>query len=260
MILHGSEAGGGPPVVLLHGLFGMARNLGVLQRGLAQRFRVIALDLRNHGASPHASDMRYPTLAADVAETLAARDALPAAVIGHSMGGKTAMMLALTCPEAVRRLVVADVAPVRYPARNAPFIRALRGVPLTPGLTRAQADAALAGSVADPAPRAFLLQNLAFGVRPGWRIALDAIEAALPGLEGWDAPDAARFEGPTLFVAGERSDFIRAEYRDTIRSLFPTARLVTVKNAGHWLHADSPSGVLSVLEAFLQPWEAAGPG
>ncbi|MGE0226872.1 MAG: alpha/beta fold hydrolase, partial [Acetobacteraceae bacterium] len=114
MILHATEAGTGPPVVLLHGLFGMARNLGAVQRALAQRHRVLALDLRNHGASPHAPDMRYTTMARDVLETLEAHDALPAAVIGHSMGGKTAMQLALLWPDAVSRLCVADIAPVAY--------------------------------------------------------------------------------------------------------------------------------------------------
>jgi pimeloyl-ACP methyl ester carboxylesterase len=260
MILYGTEMGGGRPVLLLHGLFGMARNLGVLQRGLAQRFRVLALDLRNHGASPHAPDMRYATMAADVAETLADRDAVPAAVVGHSMGGKTAMMLALTRPEAVGRLVVADIAPVGYPPRNTPFVTALRSVPLTPGLTRAEADSALAATIAEPPLRAFLLQNLAFGPQPAWRIDLDAIATALPDLEGWDAPKGARFDGPALFMAGERSDFIRPEHRDTIRALFPAARFVAVKNAGHWLHADNPAGVLSVLEAFLHPWAASGSG
>ncbi len=251
MILHAIEAGSGPPVVLLHGLFGMARNLGAVQRALAQRYRVIAMDLRNHGASPHAPDMRYATMAADVIETMEAMRALPAAIIGHSMGGKTAMQAALLRPDAVARLAVADIAPVAYPARNHPIAAALRAIPLSAPLTRAAADAALAGAIPDAALRAFLLGNLIVGPSPSWRIGLEEITASLPDLEGWEAPSAPPYMGPTLFIAGDRSDFIRPEYRDTIRGLFPTSRFVTLKNAGHWLHADNPAGFLGVLEAFL---------
>ena len=255
MILNAIEAGSGPPVILLHGLFGMARNLGAVQRALAQRFRVVALDLRNHGASGHASDMRYATMAADVIETMDAMGALPAAVIGHSMGGKTAMQAALLRPDAVARLAVADIAPVVYPARNHPIAAALRAIPLSAPLTRAGADAALAGAIPDPALRAFLLGNLVVGPRPSWRIGLDEITAALPDLEGWDAPFTPPYAAPTLFIAGDRSDFIRSEYRGAIRGLFPASRFVTVKNSGHWLHADNPAGFLGVLEGFLHGWD-----
>jgi len=256
MRLHVQESGDGPPVVLMHGLFGMARNLGAVQRALAPRFRVLALELRNHGASPHGADMRYDTMAEDVRETLAAHDALGAAVIGHSMGGKTAMRLALRHPSAVGRLCVADIAPVVYPPRNGPIVAALRAIPLTPNLTRAQADQALAENVDDPALRAFLLQNLAVGATPSWRIGLDHIADALRDLEGWDDDAGLSYPGPTLFVAGAQSDFILPEYRGTIRALFPSARFVTVKNAGHWLHADNPAGFLAVVEAFLHNWTA----
>lgn len=254
MRLHVTEAGEGPPVVLLHGLFGMGRNLGFVQRALAQRFRTLALDLRNHGASPHGADMRYDTMAGDVAETLQDLGALPAAVIGHSMGGKTAMRLALRHPGAVGRLCVADIAPVAYAPRNDPIVAALRALPRTPGLTRTQADAALAAGVEDPSLRAFLLQNLVFGATPSWRIGLDEIAAALRDLEGWDDTAGLPYGGPTLFVAGARSDFIQPGHREVIRRLFPRARFVTVKNAGHWLHVDNPAGFLGVVEAFLANW------
>lgn len=254
MILHVTESGQGPPVALLHGLFGVARNLGVVQRTLAGRFRVLALDMRNHGASPHGSDMRYTALAQDVIETLAAHDALPCALVGHSMGGKAAMRAALMQPDTVSRLIVADIAPVVYPPRNAGFIEALRGIPLTAGLTRAQADAVLARSVDDPGLRAFLLQNLITGAQPTWRIGLAEIAAALPDIEGWDAAADSAYYRPTLFVSGKHSDYIRPEYRPAIRKLFPAARFVTVKNAGHWLHVDNPTGLNAVVEAFLHDW------
>lgn len=254
MILHANELGagnGGKPLVLLHGLFGQARNFGQIQRTLAQRWRTIALDLRNHGASPHAPDMRYGTMAADVYETLDAMGALPALVMGHSMGGKTAMRLALSQPEAVARLLVSDIAPVVYPPHNHPIVAAMTALPLHDGLTRAEADAALVDAVPDANVRAFLLQNLRFGPQPEWRIGLTEIAAALPDLEGWDGPTDATYTGRSLIVAGAESHYIRAEDRPLIRTLFPAARFVTVKHAGHWVHADNPAGFLAVLEAFL---------
>jgi esterase len=256
MILHVVAAGQGEPIVLLHGLFGAARNLGVIQRALAPRFRVIALDLRNHGTSPHAAEMDYPAMAADVLETLAQLDALPATLIGHSMGGKAAMLAALTRPDSVSRLLVADIAPVPYVHDNERITGALLALELTPGLTRSAADAALADAVPDASMRGFLLQNLAFGEPPHWRIGLTEIARAIPALEGWDAPPDVRYDGPTLFVAGASSDYVRPEYRPAIRALFPRARFVTLKNAGHWVHVDNPSGFVSVLEGFLQNRDA----
>ena len=257
MILNAIDTGNGPPLVLLHGLFGQARNFGQLQRTLKQRWRVIALDQRNHGASPHATDMRYGTLAEDALETLHALGALPATWLGHSMGGKVAMRAALSRPDAVSRLLVADIAPVVYPPHNHPIVAAMQALALHDGLTRAEADAALTAAVPDLAVRAFLLQNLRFGTPPAWRVGLDEIAAALADLEGWDGPSGAHFAGRTLFVAGANSDYIRQEDRPAIRALFPSARFVTVKHAGHWLHADNPAGFLAVVEAFLSAPERA---
>jgi len=251
MILRAIAAGQGEPIVLLHGLFGAARNLGAVQRALAPRFRVIALDLRNHGSSPHAPEMDYSIMAEDVLQTLATLDALPAALVGHSMGGKTAMVVALARPDAVSRLVVADIAPVPYRHGNERIAEALLALPLSPGLTRPAADAALAGAVPDTSMRGFLLQNLVVGERPHWRIGLAGIAGAIPALEGWETPAGVSYDGATLFVAGALSDYVRPDYRSAIRALFPRARFVTLKNAGHWVHVDNPSGFVSVLEGFL---------
>ncbi|MBV8578910.1 MAG: alpha/beta fold hydrolase [Acetobacteraceae bacterium] len=252
MILNAVEAGTGEPLVLLHGLFGSAQNFGAAQRRLAERFRVLALDLRNHGASPHDPDMSYDAMARDVVETLAARGALPAAIMGHSMGGKVAMSVALRQPQALSRLIVSDIAPVAYPPAFRTYAAAMQAIPLAPGLTRAQADAALADVVPEPAIRAFLLQNLRPGSSPEWRIGLAEIGAALPVIEGWDAPPGATYDGPTLFISGARSDYIRMEHRPAIRALFPAARFVSVKDAGHWVHAENPDGFLAVLVGFLR--------
>lgn len=254
MRLNHIGSGDGPSVVLLHGLFGSARNFGTVQRALAPLFRVIAMDARNHGASPHAAGMHYATLAADVLETLDALKVERAAVIGHSMGGKTAMTLAVTAPERVGRLLVADIAPVAYQHANDSVAAAMRAIPLHAGLTRAEAEAALADAVPVPGVRTFLVQNLQFGPQPRWRIGLDEIASAIPDLEGWETP-AGIYSGPTLFVSGAQSNYVMPGHRPAIRALFPTARFVSVKNAGHWLHADNPAGFLSVVEAFLHDWK-----
>jgi len=251
MILAAREAGGGPPLCLLHGLFGAARNFGALQRRLAEQFRVIALDLRNHGVSPHTPGMRYAAMAEDVRETLAGMGALPAMILGHSMGGKVAMRLALERAEAVRALVVADIAPVLYPPHHREMAAAMLALPLAPGLTRAGADAALAEAVPEPMIRGFLLQNLITGEIPSWRDGLAEIAAAMTEIEDFPVPPGARYEGPTLFVAGARSDYIRPEHRPIIRALFPAARFATVPDAGHWLHADNLEGLLAAVRPFL---------
>lgn len=254
MRLNCVEAGQGRPVALLHGLFGSAQNFGAVQKALAAAgHRVLALDLRNHGASPRAAGMDYPAMAADVAETLAAAGALPAAVLGHSMGGKAAMALALTRPEAVARLVVADVAPVRYPPRLRGYVEAMRALPLRPGLTRREADAALAAAVPEAAVRGFLLQNLRFETDPPrWRLGLVEIAAAMPAIEGFDGiPEGARYDGPVLVLAGERSDYIRPEHHALFRALFPAAEFATVPEAGHWVHAENPAGFLALVGPFL---------
>jgi pimeloyl-ACP methyl ester carboxylesterase len=211
------------------------------------------MDARNHGASPHGAGMRYPMLAADVLETLDQLGIARAAVIGHSMGGKTAMTLATMAPQRVGRLLIADIAPVPYRHSNESVADAMRAIPLHAGVSRAEAEAALAEAVPVAAVRTFLVQNLQFGPQPHWRIGLDEIAAAIPDLEGWETPNGV-FSGPTLFVSGARSDYVLPEHRPIIRTLFPAARFVSVKNAGHWLHADNPAVFLSVVEAFLHDW------
>jgi esterase len=252
MRLHAIEVGhGDPPLVLLHGLFGSARNFGSVQRELAAHRRTIALDLRNHGSSPHDADMRYGSMATDVLRTLDAMSALPATLLGHSMGGKAAMQAALMQPDAVARLIVADIAPVPNPPHLRPVAEAMASLRLVPGMTRAEADAALADAVPEGGMRAFLLQNLQFGRTPHWRIGLQEIIAGFADIEAWDASPGAQYSGPTLFIAGAGSHYIKPEHRPIIRALFPRARFVTLKNAGHWLHADNPSGFVAVVEAFL---------
>ena len=192
-------------------------------------------------------------MAADVLETMDELGIARAAVIGHSMGGKTAMTFAVMAPERVGRLLVADIAPVPYRHSNDSVAKAMRAIRLHAGLSRTEAEAALADAVPEAAVRTFLIQNLQFGPQPHWRIGLDEIAAAIPDLEGWETPDG-KFSGPTLFVSGAQSDYVLPEHRSVIRALFPAARYVSVKHAGHWVHADNPAGFLSVAEAFLHDW------
>lgn len=251
MILHATSRGDGPVLVMLHGLFGQSGNFGAIQRRLAAAGRqVVAMDLRNHGASPHAPGMDYRTLAADVRETMERLGLAPCAVLGHSMGGKAAMALALDHPEVVSRLCVADIAPVRYRPHLVTYATAMRDLPLAPGLTRAAADAALAPVVADSGERAFLLSNLRLGDAPHWRIGLDEIIAGMDDIQDWPIAGVPAYGGPTLFLSGARSRYVKPEHRADIMQLFPSARFVALRNAGHWLHADDPEGFLAVVEAF----------
>ena len=250
MLLNTIEMGEGAPLLLLHGLFGSARNWGAIQKQLARRRRVLAMDLRNHGGSPHAPGMAYAVQARDVAETLAARHAQGAAVVGHSMGGKVAMALALDHAGLVSRLVVADIAPRRYAPALRGYVAAMRALDLRPGLTRREADAALADAVPEPGIRAFLLQSLDFaGEAPRWTLGLAEIAAGMGEVE--DFAVAGRFAAPTLVLSGARSDYVTPADHALFQRLFPAVRFAAVERAGHWLHADNPQGFLHELENFL---------
>jgi pimeloyl-ACP methyl ester carboxylesterase len=260
MILHAVEAGQGPPVALLHGLFGRSQNLGALARRLSGRYRTISLDLRNHGASPHAPGMDYASLSGDVRETLAGLGAWPACVLGHSMGGKAAMMLALLHPTEVPALIVGDIAPVAYEHGNRRVAAALQSIALLPGLTRAAADRALAPAVPEAAVRAFLLQNLVFAEKPYWRTGLAHIADAMRDIEGWPADATAlSYAGPACFIAGALSTYILPDHRPVIDGMFPASQIVSLPNAGHWLHADQPDAFASLVEQALDAGRDGAP-
>jgi esterase len=252
MILNAAVTGDGEPLVLVHGLFGAARNLGILTRALSKNAKVIALDLRNHGESPHGLPMDFATMARDVAETLASLGIERANVVGHSLGGKTAMALALTRPEMVARLVVMDIAPVTYDHDYAGYVAAMLAMQLTPALTRGAADQALAQTVKAAPMRAFLLNNLVLGANPRWRVGLREIQAAMPDLLAWkELPGQRPYTGPVLFLRGALSDYVGAEAEGVIDRLFPHAARQSIEGAAHWLHADRPREVIAALQEFL---------
>jgi esterase len=250
--LAAAEQGSGPPLLILHGLFGSGRNWSSPAQRLAAAHHVFALDARNHGASPWADSMTYADMMADVMAFQAARRLGRAAVMGHSMGGKAAMLLALRHAAAVERLVVVDVAPVAYEPALADYVRAMRAADLAGVTRRAQVDAQLAGTVTSPAERAFLLQNLVFEEgRARWRLNLPVIERFMPEISGFPDIGDVAFGGPALFIAGERSGYVRPEHRPAIERLFPSARIVRVPEAGHWLHAERPDAFLALVAPFL---------
>ncbi len=251
--LAAAEYGAGPPLAILHGLFGSGRNWAGIAQRLAAHHRAITLDLRNHGASPWEDAMDYAAMAEDVRATLDALGHRAFALIGHSMGGKVAMMAALARGAEVTRLVVVDIAPVSYAPRHLAYVRAMRDLDLAGISRRSMADARLAAAVPDAAERAFLLQNLVLeNGQAAWRLNLAAIERAMPLLVGFpDLPAGVAYHGPALFVAGGRSDYLRPEYEPAIRRLFPAARIARIADAGHWLHAEQPQAFLDLVEPFL---------
>lgn len=237
--------GAAPPLLVAHGLFGSARNWGVIARRLSDRGRVVAVDMRNHGDSPWTERHAYADLAGDLAETIdGCWD-----VLGHSMGGKAAMALALLHPGKVRRLIVADIAPLAYGHSQQVYIDAMRSLDLDAFESRRGADTAMTAHVPDDGIRAFLLQSLDVRARK-WRLNLDLLEAEMPRIVGWPGIEG-RFDGPVLFLSGGDSDYVTDAARGPIRDLFPRARFASLPGAGHWLHAERPREVEASVRAFL---------
>lgn len=246
------EIVGGTPLLVLHGLFGSARNWATMAKRFGERRRVYALDLRNHGGSPWSADMSYPAMAADLLRFMDDRGIAKASVVGHSMGGKAAMALCLLHPDRVERLLAADIAPVSYTHTFAPYVSAMKAVRLE-GLTRrSEVDSQLAAAVTEPTLRSFLLQNLVLeNGQFRWRINLDAIDTAMTTLTGFPDFGSRRYEGPTLFLGGSKSSYLAPEHHGAVRHYFPSAAIRMMEGAGHWLHAEKPEAFADAVESFL---------
>ena len=250
IIRHGEDQTG-IPLLIVHGLFGTGRNWGVIARRLAQKRPVIAVDMRNHGDSPRHPTHSYQDMAGDLAQVIEANGG-QADVLGHSMGGKAAMVLALTRPDLVHRLIVADIAPVAYAHTQSHRIAAMKAMDLTDLSTRAEADRRLALTVEDPGLRAFFLQSLDLKSQPPrWKLNLDVLDAEMPGIIGFPQIEGA-YAGPTLFLTGAESDYVRPEHRPRIQQLFPKARFARLAGAGHWLHADKPREFETAVATWLE--------
>ena len=249
-----AESGSGPPMAILHGLFGSARNWTRLTKRFAADRRVLAFDLRNHGSSPWAPGMGYEIMAEDVAHALDARRLSGVDLVGHSMGGKVAMTLALTQPRLVTRMIVADIAPVSYFHHYDDLIDPILALPLERLESRAQAEQLLRQNIPEDQLRAFLLQNLARGSEGWyWRVNWQAIQRDMEWLTGFiDLPQDWRIEVPTLFLRGDRSDYIGETEVEVIGDHFDAAEIVTVTDAGHWLHAEQPRRFIELVFDFLR--------
>jgi len=253
MQLHFKESGQGRAVILLHGLFGSSDNWHPIVLRLAERFQVFALDQRNHGQSPHSAEMTYSLMAGDVNEFMAARGLETASVIGHSMGGKTAMAFALQFPGKVEKLIVADMAPRAYLPSHDKFFLALLALDLKSFSTRQQMEDALAPEIPNLVLRRFLLKNLGRDAGGGffWKINLRGLSENYPRL-GEAIPAARAFAGPTLFIRGGKSKYIGVEDEPLIRGLFPQSQIQTIAGANHWVHADQPEEFLKLVMGFLE--------
>ncbi|WP_290651254.1 alpha/beta fold hydrolase [Aquisalimonas sp.] len=252
-VLHTRIQGSGPPIVILHGLFGSGTNWNRIARDLAADHQVVVMDLPNHGQSPHWATMDYPDMARAVAETQDHYGIPPATVIGHSMGGKVAMTLALGHPDDVQRLLIGDIAPIAYGDHgHGRLLRALQRIEPQRLGSRTAASDALAEDIPEAGLRQFLLTNLE--ARDGgfaWRIPLEALEANLPVIAGFPELSGC-YRGPTLFLHGEHSEYVPESAHGTIQALFPKAVIEALPGAGHWLHAEQPQAFLERVRVFLQ--------
>jgi pimeloyl-ACP methyl ester carboxylesterase len=252
-LIHGAKTDA-PPLIIAPGLFGSARNWTAIAKRLGEQRQVISLDMRNHGDSFWDDDHSYPPMADDIAEVIKAHGG-QADVLGHSMGGKAAMMLALNHPDLVRRLIVADMAPksYRHGDSHGALIEAMQALPLDEIDTRSEADRQLGVQIQDPGTRAFLLQSLSLRDGPvRWKFNLKALQANLDTILGWpDTPLGCEYDGPALFLSGANSHYVEASDHDLIRALFPQAEFLELENAGHWLHAERPREVEADVTRFL---------
>ena len=256
MALHTTSLGeSGPLVAFCHGLFGQGKNWTSIARTVATDHRVLLIDMPNHGRSSWRDHFDYVDVADQVAELFSADD--PVALVGHSMGGKAAMVLALRHPELVERLCVVDVSPVAYRSRSefSGYIEAMQAVDLSRLERRADADAALQEAVPDLTIRSFLLQNLRHeGERWWWQPNLDVLGRDIDRLGGWpdeELAGTAPYDGPTLWVNGQDSGYVREEFVTAMDHWFPRNRRVTIKGAGHWVHSEQPAVFTEVLRRFL---------
>ena len=237
-----------PPIMIIHGLYGSGRNWGVIAKRLSDKFYVVTIDLRNHGESPWFDSHNYHDMADDLVEVITSLKIRPN-IIGHSMGGKAAMVLALKNPDLVERLLIADIAPVTYKHDQSKFIEAMQKIDLSKVERRSDAIMALSNYVEDKSLQNFFTQSLDLKTK-SWKLNLDILSSEMHTILGFPKIDG-QFSGHTLFFRGEKSDYIRAEHREIINSLFLKARFATLKDAGHWLHAEKPREFENAARLFF---------
>ena len=250
--LHFETRGHGRPLVVLHGLFGSLDNWHTVSNQLAPHFQVLALDQRNHGHSFHSPEMGYPLMARDLLDFLERQGLGRVSLLGHSMGGKTAMEFALRYPARLDRLIVVDIAPRAYSPRHRHILDALLSLDLAAGSSRQQLDAALAPAIPAKVTRQFLLKSVERNARGvfRWRMNLQGIANNYGRLCETLGPGRTCTR-PALFIRGGESDYLLDEDFDSIRRLFPQAQFQTLAGAGHWVHADAPQPFVRTALEFL---------
>ena len=241
-------------MIILHGLFGIGRNWATIARALAETHRVVSVDMRNHGSSPWDDEMTYPAMAGDVARLIETLGRGPAILVGHSMGGKTTMTLAMQRPELVERACIVDIAPVPYDHDYDDHLELMVGLDLSSIERRSEAEALLSDGLGDAALAGFLARNLnkdANGVFR-WQVNLKALSRHIDDLLDFPIFEADQaYEGPALFLAGGTSSHVQSYHQAEIERLFPNAEIEIIEGAGHWLHADDPNAVIARLKPFL---------
>lgn len=258
-MLHVKVAGEGEPLILLHGLFGSLENLGAVARLLSADFKVYSVDLPNHGRSSHREGADLTHMANAIYQWMEGEGLASSVLVGHSLGGKVAMEIALAHPDRIGGLVVIDIAPVTYPPRHQDVFAGLNAVDPAALSSRAEAQAQVAEHIGEEAVRSFLLKNLvktdnAFE----WRMHLSDIQREYPNLIKENRSDAV-FTRPVLFLKGGDSDYIKSDYRQAILQRFPAAQLKIVPDTGHWLHAEKPELTATLIRKFLREPLGAAP-
>jgi esterase len=252
MNLHFAAYGDGPPLIILHGLLGSGDNWVTVSRALGKEFRVFAVDARNHGRSPHDPRFDLEVMAEDIGHFMDQHGVASAALLGHSMGGKIAMQCAMTRPDGVGKLIVVDIAPRGYPHDHDELLDALETIDLTRFSERGEVEGALTQSVPRKAVRQFLVKNLRRDQSGGlvWKMNLPVIRENYAAIAG-DVPAKGEFRGPTLFIRGGRSSYVRDDDQELILKMFPDVKIHTIREAGHWVHADAPEEFIRVVGEFL---------
>jgi len=253
MQLNFKKVGEGEPLVILHGLFGSLDNWMSLAKKLGDHFEVFIVDARNHGQSPHSEDFNYDVMADDLYEFLLQNDIVDPIILGHSMGGKTAMQFAMNYPNKLEKLIVADIAPKAYPVHHTIIIEGMLSLDFDVIKTRKKADEQLSKFIGDVSTRQFLLKNLYWAdkERLAWKFNLSTINKNIEVI-GQGLENISTFEKPTLFVRGAKSNYITPKDYAPIKNIFPNS-VINSLESGHWVHAEKPAEFLQILNSFLLP-------
>lgn len=253
MKLNYKKLGEGKPVIILHGLFGSLDNWMSLAKKWSENYQIWLVDQRNHGQSPHSEDFNYELMAEDLKEFLSENEIKDPIILGHSMGGKTAMEFAVNYPKQLKKLIVVDIAPIKYEVHHYDIIAALESVDLNKIQSRGEADKTLSKKISEFGVRQFLLKNLYWKSKEklAWRFNLEVIKNNIIPISEWNISEK-QFEKSTLFIKGENSEYIKREHASEITKRFPNYQLEVIDEAGHWVHAENPEKFSEIVTSFMK--------